>query len=548
METGLIVASGALLILVIFLMLSIKNWPGIHSFCVFITACAGIFVLILFAVVKDYRDQHSQNLVNARKQSLQLTDDLAEITKTVRSLHGSLRRVVQGRGRVWRGVDIAAGQNAQAGGAQFTLTFSDDLKPHGIPQSRQLFLFVELTNADQPVDGEVQKVLERSTKNNDAAQTFSPGVPVVYLGQYNVDNATDDTLTVTSAGPDLVNKTFARQIPADADGRTKVAVYEKMPTDGHLPFAVSDHRASPIIEGGWLFDDFTQDASLEDGAARKRLKVQKIFLQTTALSFGAQMNDPNVQALADALAKEFYQDGSIILDDTLPVANRYKKIRFTKQTTYRRQLNADVPLNPDFLEFFDNQGRAISENLKLASAAGPNIDIAGDQVTFKEDAIGVFRVDEATTEFLAPDGEEPSATELTHHFVRSMRDYQIYFLEIDDFVGRMSQRRESALRNIEDLLDTKARVEKQIEDNKVEKRSLETDLEFHTRDQVEVANYQAELVEVNAFLTVELARLYERNQELATLITQRQKQMADEIDARTDESAEAAEAVEAGSE
>ena len=169
-------------------------------------------------------------------------------------------------------------------------------------------------------------------------------------------------------------------------------------------------------------------------------------------------------------------------------------------------------------------------------------------MTFKEDAIGVFRVDEATAEFLAPDGEEPSATELTHHFVRSMRDYQIYFLEIDDFVGRMSQRRESALRNIEDLLDTKARVEKQIEDNKVEKRSLETDLEFHTRDQVEVANYQAELVEVNAFLTVELARLYERNQELATLITQRQKQMADEIDARTDESAEAAEAVEAGSE
>ena len=548
METGLLVACGALLVLVIFLMLSIKNWPWFHVFCTFITACAGIFVVILFAVVKDYRDQHSEKLVSARKQSRQLTDDLAEITKTVRSLHGSLRRVVQGRGRVWRGVDIAAGQNAQAGGAQFTLTFSEDLKPHGIPQSRQLFLFVELTNADQPVDGEVQKVLERSNKNNDAAQTYSPGVPVVYLGQYNVDNATDDTLTVTSAGPDLVNKTFARQIPADADGRTKVAVYEKMPTDGHLPFAVSDHRASPITEGGWLFDDFTQDASLEDGAARKRLKVQKIFLQTTAFSFGAQMNDPNVQALADALAREFYQDGSIILDDTLPVANRYKKIRFTEQTTYRRQLNADVPLNPDFLEFFDNQGRAISENLKLASAAGPNIDIAGDQVTFKEDAIGVFRVDEATAEFLAPEGEEPSATELTHHFVRSMRDYQIFFLEIDDFVGRMSQRRESALRNIEDLLDTKARVEKQIEDNKVEKRLLETDLEFHTRDQVEVANYQAELVEVNAFLTAELARLYERNQELATLITQRQKQMADEIDARTNESAEAAEAVDAGSE
>ena len=138
--------------------------------------------------------------------------------------------------------------------------------------------------------------------------------------------------------------------------------------------------------------------------------------------------------------------------------------------------------------------------------------------------------------------------ELTHHFVRSMRDYQRFFLEIDDFVGRMSQRRESALRNIEDLLDTKARVEKQIEANKVEKRSLEPDLEFHTRDQVEVANYQAELVEVNTFLTAELARLYERNQELATLITQRQKQMADEIDARTNESAEAAEAVDAGSE
>ena len=548
METGLLAACVALLVLVIFLMFSIKNWPWFHVFCTFITACAGIFVVILFAVVKDYRDQHSEKLVIARKQSRQLTDDLAEITKTVRSLHGSLRRVVQGRGRVWRGVDIAAGQNAQAGGAQFTLTFSEDLKPHGIPQSRQLFLFVELTNADQPVDGEVQKVLERSNKNNDAAQTYSPGVPVVYLGQYNVDNATDDTLTVTSAGPDLVNKTFARQIPADVDGRTKVAVYEKMPTDGHLPFAVSDHRASPITENGWLFDDFTQDASLEDGAARKRLKVQKIFLETTAFSFGAQMNDPNVQALADALAREFYLDGSIIRDDTLPAANRYKKIQFTEQTTYRRELNSDLDLDPDFLEFFDSQGRAIPENLKLASAAGSNIDIAGDQVTFKKNALGVFRADEADAEFVKPEGEKAVAEEKTHHFVRSMRDYQIFFLQIDDFVGRMSQIRESALRNIENLLDTKARVEKQIEDNKVEKRSLETDLEFHTRDQVEVANYQAELVEVNTFLTAELARLYERNQELATLITQRQKQMADEIDARTNESAEAAEAVDAGSE
>lgn len=548
METGLIVASVALLILVIFLMLSIKNWPWFHVFCVFITACAGIFVVIVFAVVKDYRDQHSKNLVVARKESHKLTDELADITKTVRSLHGSLRRIVQGRGRVWRGVDIAAGQNAPAGGAQFTLTFSEELKPHGIPQSRQLFLFMELVNADQAVDGEVQKVLERSKNNDDAAKVYSPGVPVIYLGQYNVDNATEDTLTVTSAGPDLVNKTFARQLPPDADGRTKVAIYEKMPTDGHLPFAVSDHRASPITEGGWLFDDFTQDASLEEGATRKREKVYEIFLNTTAFSFGAPMNDPNVQALADALARDFYQDGSIILDDTLPVANRYKKIRFTKQTTYRRQLNADVPLNPDFLEFYDNQGRAISETLKLASAAGPNIDIAGDQVTFKEDAIGVFRVDEATAEFLAPDGEEPAAVELTHHFVRSMRDYQIFFLEIDDFVGRMSQRRESALRNIEDLLDTKARVERQIENNKIEKRALETDLEFHSRDQVEVADYKAELMDVNAFLTAELARLYERNQELATLITQRQKQMADEIDARTGEAAEAAEAVEAGSE
>lgn len=543
MDTGLIVASVALLILVIFLMLSIKNWPWFHVFCAFMTACAGIFVVILFAVVKDRRDQYSEQLVNAREESIKLKTELEDITKTVRSLHGSLRRVVQGRGRVWRGVDITPGMNAAAGGAQFSLTFSEELKPHGIPQSRQLFLFVELPNQDQPIDAEIKKVLDR-TDNGDAATTFSPNVPVVYLGQYNVDNATDDVLTVSSAGPALVNKTFSRQLPQQPDGTIKVAVYEKMPTDGHLPFAISDHRASPITDGGWLFDDFTQFDQQADGEAAKRQKIQQIFLNTTSLSFGAQANDPNVQALADALARDFYIDGSIILDDTLPVANRYKKIRFTKQTTYRRQLDADVPLNPDFLEFYDNQGRAIAENLQLTTMPGANANITtgGGQVTFKEDAIGVFRVDEATAEFLAPDGEDPSAVELTHHFVRSMRDYQIYFLEVDDFVGRMSQRRESALRNIEDLLDTKGRVEKQIEDSKVEKRALETDLEFHRRDQVEVADYQSDLEEVNVFLTAELARLYERNQELATLITQRQKEMADEIDARTSE------AVESGSE
>ena len=73
----------------------------------------------------------------------------------------------------------------------------------------------------------------------------------------------------------------------------------------------------------------------------------------------------------------------------------------------------------------------------------------------------------------------------------------------------------------------------QIEYRKQEKKELELDLELHRRDEYEAELYSAALLAEVEKMTASLAELFERNQTLAQTLAERQAQLEEAINART---------------
>ena len=80
----------------------------------------------------------------------------------------------------------------------------------------------------------------------------------------------------------------------------------------------------------------------------------------------------------------------------------------------------------------------------------------------------------------------------------------------------------------------------QIEYRKQEKKELELDLELHRRDEYEAKLYSAALQTKVQNLTTMLAEIFDRNRSLAQALAERQSQLEEAIDARTQEAENAA--------
>jgi len=131
------------------------------------------------------------------------------------------------------------------------------------------------------------------------------------------------------------------------------------------------------------------------------------------------------------------------------------------------------------------------------------------------------------------EGVAPVARKILEYFVRPLHDYNHIFHSYEARLQTLAYSDDNARHDIVATTAARNDASVQIEYRKQEKKELEVDLELHRRDEYEAEIYSGALLAEVKDLTASLAELFERNQTLAQTLAERQAQLEEAINART---------------
>ena len=567
------------LVFTVVLFLSIKQWRWLHIFMANLLLISTLLLTQLTAFVLDFRQAETISYNDAVEKRDGLQANVKRILhgldeKSARtpddslvSLRRQLERALEGRGRVWEGLSLEAVQGTPAIiGTTATVTLPNDT--HGLEAGSRIFLFGE-----QEIDVIAAQV-PAADPNDDpnAGPPGSPGappavapappqkmkVPAVYFGEYDVETVNGATVSLKCAfAPRVFN-------PALMANGASAAMYETIPADSHFKFASrADDKYEELRQGG-------RDNAAPLFGQMDPQRIDSIFRTAVLPLIQNQHEIPNANpilaksqvrlgTLGDKLVEEFVADGSPLNGREVVPKNIWYKLQFTERATLSQQVNGDDAQAALTEAGVFQAGEAI---IPLFYHRSPNsVDLNGgitsitpgtktDSITFEEEDIAYIGAAEKLVQgnrivpvevlVSGAEGVDPVARKIVEYFVRPLHDYNHIFHSYEARLQTLAFSDDNARYDITATTIARNDAVGQIEYRKQEKKELELDLELHRRDEYEAGLYSAALQTEVENLTTSLAEIFDRNRSLAQALAERQSQLEEAIDARTQEAENAA--------
>lgn len=569
MSTVEMIFIGYGLVFTVMLFLSIKQWRWFHIVMANLLLISTLLLTQLTAYVLDFRQaatiryneavETRDNLQANVKRILHGLDEKSARTSedSLVSLRHQLERALQGRGRVWEGLTLGAVQGTPAIiGTTTTVTLPNET--HGLEAGSRIFLFGE-----QEID---VIAAAPAAEPNDDPNAGAPGappaaapapqkmkVPAVYFGEYDVETVNGATVSLKCAfAPRVFN-------PALMANGTSAAMYETIPADSHFKFASrADDKYEELRQGG-------RDNAEPLFGQMDPQRINSIFRTVVLPLIQNQHEIPNtnqilakgqvrIGTLGDKLVEEFVADGSPLNGREVDPRNIWYKLQFTEKTTLSQKVNGDdaqaalteagifqageaiIPLfyhrSPSSVNF-DNGTTSITPGTKTDSITFEEEDIA--YIGAAEKIVQDNRIVPVEVLVSGAEGVAPVARKIVEYFVRPLHDYNHIFHSYEARLQTLAFSDDNARYDITATTAARNDAVGQIEYRKQEKKELELDLELHRRDEYEAELYSATLQSEVAKLTSSLAEIFDRNRALAQTLADRQSQLEEAIDARTQE-------------
>jgi len=525
------------LIFTVMLFLSIKQWRWFHIFMMFLLLGANVVLFAFAGIVLEVRHewtmQYEKNIA-ARAQSeenLQILlhgtkpdGSLVSDTSIAESLNGirhEYQRTLMGRGRVWRDVNLTNMQlTPNIVGSTAAITLAD--AQHGVEVGNRFLIFREALMQDA------------------AGGQASPNVPDVYFGEYNVEAVNGAVITLKNVfAPTIYN-------PQAMVAGVRIAMYQKMPTDAHAPFAVKPKNK--YKQQALSFEDNTDPMFGTMDPAH----IDHVF-DTVTNPLKQQLQRYDLLTMRE----RFKADGYPLADREANPRNIWFKIRFTEDHTLNQKVNGDdiqanivgsdfrageavVPMlhhfSPSVVTYHKKVGDVEAYTSLILGGKSDSITFQKDEIIFiatAEKIVQDTNIVPVSILVTGAEGVDPVAEKLIEYYVRPVHNFTDIFHGYTSRVAALNFTNDSALDDIARITDSRNKASIQILFRKQEKKRLELDLELYRRDEVEAGEYAGRLSAEVDKLTTELAAIFQRNQGYAEQLAKDQAALEAEINAKT---------------
>ena len=401
-------------------------------------------------------------------------------TPSVNDLQHRLNRVLLDRGRVWRRCTPAA--PAANGVVVSTVPPTETgqpgdpntAKPNGITANMVLYAFLE-----------------------DANQ-----MPIAYLGEFLVADAQPASVTLQPTMPlDGQQQALVAAQPA------RWALYEMMPIDAHQVFS----------------DEDTVARILDDTPEPIFGKMNEQNLRTVFATVTAQPAD---SPLVSELVAAYLKDGSPASDQEVNESpeNIWRKLEFEK-ADHKERVDSNNPDPGVGGHYFDQEGYAQVSQLRR-----------GEEASFRLKDVGIFPYvvddDKRLVDGLISSG---TCRNLGPYYVRTLRDYEEAFHDIQDRFIRRTEDTLRAQRDLDALNASIAAISAQSQYRHDEHTKLQQDLQGFERDKKQLTELVTTLEAQKESIREELSSLFQTNLALDQQLTEYNAKLTEEINRRTAE-------------
>jgi hypothetical protein len=303
-----------------------------------------------------------------------------------------------------------------------------------------------------------------------------PALPVYYLGEFEVQQATANSVTITATSP-----LEPGQIQAvNQSGRW--AIYELMPTDSHEAF---------IAEGSEGDDE-------------------QIFGRVNEELVRNLMNN-----VPEATLNQYLRDGTQALPDDLP-GSRWVKIEFTEDY----QITVDAMEQRAAIDgsYFDSLGQAVDARLQRGEGDAVSF-AAGDQLVVQLEA----------AEELIMQGV---AQRVDEYFVRPLNNYRTMIRATQQQIARLQDEAKLLARQKTVLEGAVSKTNEMLTLGQQRKEQLEKDEAQLGKELVAIRSTVEDLQQQVSSARGRMSQLYRENLRAAAELEQIQQQLVDQAEQR----------------
>ena len=476
------------ILFIVTIVLSVSTWRGWHiaAACLTFLAAIGLVVVASMSVRTHttWRKRHAElekQLTDAHRDGIVLErGDPAMVVSPTPSLNDvqqRLNRMLLDRGRVWR--QCTPNPPAANGFLVSTVPPRDDGQP-GDP------------NTAKP-NGIVDKMVLYAFRESPEQY------PIAFLGEFQVVEAQATSVTLQ---PTMLLDVEQTELVKNLAVRW--SLYEMMPLDAHRLFADEDTV-------GQSLDDTNKPIFGE-------MNEQDLRAMFSIVTRGAPIDSP----LVSDLVASYVKDGSPADEQDVNQSpdNIWRKLEFEKAHKERVDSNN---LDPGLTgNYFDPEGYAEVTRLR-----------SGGEASFRENDIGLFPycydIDKSFVDGLISRG---ICRNMGPFYVRTLRDYEESYHNIQDRLFRRLEDMRRAQRDIDALNDAIRKTQGQIAYRQDERAKLRTDLDGFNRDKEKTAQLAATLESQKTALRDELSDLYQTNLALSQQLAEYNAKLTEEINRR----------------
>ncbi|NLX55211.1 MAG: hypothetical protein GXY58_08865 [Planctomycetaceae bacterium] len=476
-----------LILFIVAIVLSVSTWRAWHIVAACMTFLAAVGLVIVASLTLKTHNHWRKTHADVSKQAADAAHEgrllaygdptvVASPTPSVDDLQHQLNRALLDRGRVWRRCTpgVPANNAVQVSTVPPTETGEpgdpNTAPPNGIAVDMVLYAFLEDVNR----------------------------MPVAYLGEFLVTDAQPTGVTLQPTLPmDQVQQSQVTIQPAFW------TLYEMMPIDSHQVFSDEDTM-------GQILDDTPKPVY----GAMDEQNLRTIFAAVTG--------QPGDSQVVTELVMDYLKDGSPAGDQDVNQSpeNIWLKLEFRKD--HKERVDSSNPDAGMAGNYFDPEGYAEVSALRHGEEAAVR---AGD--------IGIFPY--------ALDEHRGLVDRLTSSetcrvvgpvYIRSLRDYEHAFHDIQDRFTRAVEATRRAQRDVDALKLTIIKTQEQIAYRQDERSKLQQDQQGFERDKAQLTELVAALESQKTALRDELSNLFKVNLALEQQLTDYNARLTEEINQR----------------
>ena len=519
-----------LIALIVFLIMGRKSWKFFHSFILFLNFPLMVAIMFYSAMVLKshvaWKQLVAENEVTLEKKELkiqQLTDgnileikqvdmDLLDVKESDKSLKAAKRarlRLMKERGTVWRDCQVT---NVAASAIQLQLSTGAPpaAPPAGVPPAAPP-AGAPADPAAPPVAVPVPAPLEKGATvvafKEMLINTISSNwkVPVAYLGEFLVTDSTGTVVTLAPALP--IDPVRDQQQLAQINARDGTWVlYKTMPLDGHTlfpPGLTEEHFRTAFPQAEMQVQDDVYQAILD----------QYVYDGQPVESIKQQINDPT---RVDELL-------GLNRDATKQPTRQWYEVKFIQ--AHEIDVNSQVVAgSPLATEAFDPSGKAQLPDLLQLDETGKSTQ----PTEFEIGDVAIF--DKDTADDLRAQGKVEIQKEI---YRRELVDYKDSFRDIEKLRNDIIDRTAKAQRDVDDVKDALANLQKQIAYREGEITKLTDDLNNHRKEVQLVSAHRAKLEQEWAKLKDEIRKAYFANKHYEAQLAAMQQELVERVEKRT---------------